>query len=304
MIKKFNYFYTKDNTLIRYTYIPANTSFASGKNIIFLQGRSSFIENYVIPITNLINQGHNVWMMDWRGQGGSERATKHPQKNHVYDFNLLLNDLSEFITICKKHGADNLILYGTSLGAHIGFRYLQEIKDHHVKKAIFLAPLFDIKLGILHKLIAKPIIGLISKFKLEQTVFGELYVPGYGNQKLNAKSKNSRRHEEYHETCQKNKHLLTGGPTLAWAKAMFESINKLKTKPLELNLPIAIYLGGKDNIVDNEFSKTIFKAQNKENKTIKSCLKTFPKASHNILLDFGEASLDKFWQEVQIFINN
>ena len=50
------------------------------------QGRAEFIEKYFETVRELRARGFAVATIDWRGQGGSERALSDPRKGHVGDF--------------------------------------------------------------------------------------------------------------------------------------------------------------------------------------------------------------------------
>ena len=50
------------------------------------QGRAEFIEKYFETVRELRARGFAVATIDWRGQGGSERALADPRKGHVGDF--------------------------------------------------------------------------------------------------------------------------------------------------------------------------------------------------------------------------
>ena len=86
-----------DGSKIRFAYAKPDSEQALNKQIIFLPGRTSFIERQTELFTNLLGRGFTVWSIDWRGQGGSTRTINHPQKNHIYDFDYYLDDLHQLI---------------------------------------------------------------------------------------------------------------------------------------------------------------------------------------------------------------
>ena len=53
--------------------------------VCLFQGRAEFIEKYFETVRELRARGFAVATMDWRGQGGSERALSDPHKGHVGD---------------------------------------------------------------------------------------------------------------------------------------------------------------------------------------------------------------------------
>ena len=65
--------------------------------VVVLGGRGEFIEKYFEVIEELLSRGFAVAAMDWRGQGGSERALRNPRKGHVDDFALYLRDVQALV---------------------------------------------------------------------------------------------------------------------------------------------------------------------------------------------------------------
>ena len=54
--------------------------------VCLFQGRAEFIEKYFETVRELRARGFAVATMDWRGQGGSDRALSDPRKGHAGDF--------------------------------------------------------------------------------------------------------------------------------------------------------------------------------------------------------------------------
>src|SRR5205085_2153687 len=54
--------------------------------LLVLPGRTEFIEKYFEVVAELRARGFAVAMVDWRGQGLSERALKDPHRGHVASF--------------------------------------------------------------------------------------------------------------------------------------------------------------------------------------------------------------------------
>jgi lysophospholipase len=288
------YFNTTDGTKIRYLHIVPKSDHKLDKHFVILPGRSSFIENYAETISQLSTRGYDVWILDWRGQGGSQRFIDHPQKNHTHDFELFVHDLHEFIKLYIQPVTSNIVLFGISLGAHIGFRYLQ-IHQASIVRAIFIAPMFDVNLSPFSRYILRPLLYLLYALKIK-----ELYVPGYGDHCFYTNEEliyDPDRYETLKQSCYKNHQYLTGGPTIAWAKAMFKSITCLKKHSNQaLTLPIFVALAGNDIVVDNQIAKDI------TTKLSNAMLMVYPKANHNILLG-SDAILEIFWQDVDKFMS-
>ena len=86
---------TKDGVSLRFTrwHPPPGRK---GTVVIF-QGRAEFIEKYFETVRELRSRGFAVAIIDWRGQGMSERALSDPRKGHVGDFSEYELDMDVFI---------------------------------------------------------------------------------------------------------------------------------------------------------------------------------------------------------------
>ena len=67
------------------------------RRIVLCHGRTEFLEKYAEAIEELTGRGFEVWSMDWRGQGASDRALKNPYKGHIDRFETYIDDLSWFL---------------------------------------------------------------------------------------------------------------------------------------------------------------------------------------------------------------
>src|ERR1700752_2431846 len=65
--------------------------------VCLFPGRTEFIEKYFETVRDLRARGFAVAVLDWRGQGLSERALSDPQKGHVGDFAEYDVDLDTFM---------------------------------------------------------------------------------------------------------------------------------------------------------------------------------------------------------------
>ncbi len=66
-------------------------------SIAVLGGRGEFIEKYFEVVRELLSRGFAVALMDWRGQGGSDRPLRNLWKGHVDDFSHYGLDLQAFV---------------------------------------------------------------------------------------------------------------------------------------------------------------------------------------------------------------
>jgi len=89
------FFTTSDNVSIRYALFKRTAEPARG-TICLVQGRTEFIEKYFETITDFQKRGFAVATFDFRGQGGSQRLTRHKHLGYVDKFDDYWTDLRDF----------------------------------------------------------------------------------------------------------------------------------------------------------------------------------------------------------------
>lgn len=115
--------------------------------VVFLQGRTEFIEKNLETYGILLRHGFDVWTLDWRGQGLSGREADHRHKGHFLDYGLYLDDLHRFLgeIVRLPEARGQRVLLGHSMGAHVGLRYLHHHPDAF-ERAAFSAAMVDLRL--------------------------------------------------------------------------------------------------------------------------------------------------------------
>ena len=66
-------------------------------NIVIVNGLSEFAKKYFETVRNLDDLGYNVYCMDWRGQGASDRYLSDYFRRHSLGFDRDERDLLQFI---------------------------------------------------------------------------------------------------------------------------------------------------------------------------------------------------------------
>ena len=89
-------------------------------------GRAEFIEKYFEVVRDARARGFAVAILDWRGQGLSERALSNARKGHVFDFSEYDRDLESFVKeIVLPDCPPPLFALGHSMGAAVVIRSAQ-----------------------------------------------------------------------------------------------------------------------------------------------------------------------------------
>lgn len=237
------------------------------KTIIICPGRASFIEKNEIAAKTFDELGFNVYVIDWRGHGGSDRIIQHAQKVFIKSYDQYVEDIKSTIKSIPLSKRKNISLYGGSMGGHIVMRFLQKNPEQKIEAAILIAPMFDVQTQPFPKFAAKIIAWLKTKIGCEGS-----YCYGFGNfdpkRDVFEKQKNTHNKkvfEKQKKVTLNHPQFVTGGPTFGWLHSTFESIkevnncNALKV----IKTPIFIAYADQDRFVDNSNVENIEKCLQK-----------------------------------------
>ncbi len=264
-----------DGTRLRYAHWKSSSASRRG-SLLFLNGRTEFIEKAIASYAVLVQSGLDLWTLDWRGQGLSARALPDPHKGHIDDYQTYLDDLDQFVREATDlpDSQGKTLLLGHSMGGHLGLRY---IHDHPglIDSAVLLAPMIDIAVNRAPlRLLNRAIMGF---------GFGNSYALGTGPFKLvfenpadpsdngtvedyrtllpryRELSQDPAMRAEIEGYVRDNPALALGGPTSSWLDATFRSINiTLAPGYAEaIETPILLIGGGRDRVVVNAQQKQL-----------------------------------------------
>ena len=253
--------------------------------IIIASGYREPIEKYFEVIRDMTDRGFAVWMMDWHGQGGSDRFLRNPQKMHSKGYIEHIETLHQFTNNIVKKSPGPLILLAHSMGAHIGLRYLKE-HEGVFDSAIMTSPMCDILTPGFPRPVAKM---LVTGAKLGK--FLDEYIPFAGDWKdseavfaSNKLTSDPERFGVLAEVYKQKPQLKMGGPTYGWVMHAFNSIAILhNTKYLKsIKTPMLMEISGNDKVVDRD--KTV-----RACKFLPDCIRVdVPKAKHEIWMERDE----------------
>jgi lysophospholipase len=140
---KWNCFVNSDSAKIRYGSCETEVTPATG-TVVIVPGFTEFAEVYFETSKDFLAHGYNVYVMDWRGSGGSDRYPGKTDRANSFGFDHDENDLDQFLSvIVKRHAKQPIFLVAQSIGSHIALRYLH---DHQgiVTAAALAAPPLDL----------------------------------------------------------------------------------------------------------------------------------------------------------------
>lgn len=226
--------------------------------VVVLPGLSEFCEKYFETAHDLLARECAVWILDWRGQGRSDRFfPDDPERRHSEDFAEDLSDLDLWIRhyVRPASGGVPLILLGHSMGGHMGLRWLAG-NPGLLHAAAFTAPLVGIRvLRHLPRWLARTLTHLFDKG------VGTRYAPGGGRWRegstlakarllLTSDPERGAVHEAWyvHDPA-----LRTGGVTFGWLRAAHRSCLALQAPgiPERIGIPCLLAIAGQEGLVDN-----------------------------------------------------
>lgn len=264
--------------------------------VLILPGRTEFIEKYGPTVTEFLNRGHSVAVIDWRGQGLSDRIAKNHQLGHVKNFSDYQLDIAQMLDVVKSEDMPKpSILLAHSMGGCIALRALHNGLE--IDKVIFSAPMWGIYIEPLlrfpAKLIAKigPKIGLSKKFSPNTSPENYVQInPFDGNTLTN----DPEIYAWLTSQLEAHPELGIGGPSLKWLQQAFSETSKLRKTPAPTTDCLCL-LGTKEAIVSpHAITKIMTDWDN-------SKLVTLAGAQHEIFMEEKHVQ-DQAWAEVDAFL--
>ena len=152
--------------------------------VALFPGRTEVIEKYGRVIRDLVAAGYGVALMDWRGQGLSDRLTPDPLLGDVPDFQHYQRDVAELDRILRTYAPDApRFVLAHSMGGAIALRAL--MRGFEAQAAAFSAPMWGLpvaplvaravsfgqKLLALRGLDLRPVPGAGIEFRLWENPF-------------------------------------------------------------------------------------------------------------------------------------
>lgn len=221
--------------------------------MVILPGLRESVEKYFEVVNEMVGKGFEVWVMDWRGQGGSERyLADNPQKAHHEGYDEQIETLHAFTQNILPKSDKPLFMVGHSMGAHIGMRYLKE-HEGVFDSALLSSPMIDIVTAGL----PKPLARQMAKFAKAGNYL-EKYIPGGSDYKGreafegNNKTTDPVRFEAANDVIDNNPALKIGEPTYGWIYHTFISIDVLNDEAYlkAIKTPILMEVSDNDKIVE------------------------------------------------------
>lgn len=223
--------------------------------VLILPGLEEPIEIYGEMARVLVEQGAEVYAVDWRHQGLSVRNAPDPQRVNVADFAIYLADLDAVAAdALEARLADfdgEFVVVGASMGGHLAIRWAEGRDD--IDRMVLLAPAI--------RLYGAPRWAWSAGLDVAATV-GDEYAAGQGPWDeaeslaecggLGVSSYEPRA-AAWHHLLIRDPALRTGGPTYNWLAAIVASSYDIDAlEPGYASAEILILSSDQDRYVDND----------------------------------------------------
>jgi len=293
---QFHYFRAGDNQLLRYGMAQPPHGSPRGC-LLFLNGRSEFMEKYEKVVDQLVFRGFLVVSLDWRGQGLSVRELENRDKGYVRSFQCYLDDLALFFMKVIRPLGLSVTILAHSMGGHIALRSMA-CQGICVKNAVLLSPMVDIVTAPIPRIIAGALAWQMVKWGKEKS-----YIPGNGDYNSHEVrfENNPLTHDpdgfwQEHRCIEKNRDLALGGVTWGWLNAAFDSIEALAKidVPLRITAQVLILSAAQDRVVSCKAQKNLCQ------RLPRGTFVSVPRARHEILNE-SEDILVFFWEHFDRF---
>lgn len=225
-----------------------NTGYGS---VLVFPGRTEYIEKYGRTVAALDDFGFSTFVIDWRGQGLSDRAADDPMAGHVVRFSDYHKDVAAMIKAADQIKLPKpWYLIGHSLGACIGLRAL--VDGLPVSSCAFTSPMWNIRLPAIKKAAAWPV-----SWMAQAVGKGYVYAPGTEGKSYvlstsledNRLTNDSEMYQYFINQANKLADRQIGGPSIGW---LYETLKETRalSRISSPGIPCITFCGTQDELVE------------------------------------------------------
>jgi lysophospholipase len=268
-----------------------------GTAVVF-PGRTEFAEKYGRVAGALVARGFAVAVIDWRGQGLSDRSPVSPMLGQVGDFRDYQRDAAALLDLVDALGLPGPIcLFAHSMGGCIGLRTLLERPDFAA--AVFSAPMWRLHM----KAATRELTGRLARLA-HLTGFGGRLTPGTRRDptpiavgfELNPLTSDPDVFAWCLAQITAHPELALGGPSMQWTSAALREMARLAAGPLP-SLPALVLLGGVETVVSSAMiRRQVARMPRGE-------IAVFPSARHEIFMERPEI-VSAVWERIDRFLDD
>jgi lysophospholipase len=248
---------------------------------VILPGRAEFIEKYGETVAALAARRFAVAILDWRGQGGSDRLLDKRHRGHVVRIEDYLADLAGVLAHLEQRRLPRpWLMLAHSMGGHVGLRHLHD-RPGSFAGAVMSAPMFGIRLQPMPEPLARAICEIALGLGA-----GQRYAPGQRDFDLarclferNNVTSCPVQFEDLRRRLAATPELALGGVTYGWLTASLRSIALIRRPGFveAIATPVLVCQAGHERVVCNRSIAAITR------RLPHGRLLVFPEARHELL---------------------
>ena len=269
-------------------------------HVVFLTGRTEFLEKVALPAEQFVARGYSVITLDWRGQGLSSRQAEPGLKGHVDDFVEFQTDLDALLA---SEQAQTLIgkriLVAHSMGGGIATHTLARTSIvETLDAAVLSAPMLKIAMSPILRFGAWVTmkIGMALGHAKSWPPFGDVKTPYV----LTKPENNMLTSDEtvfnwMVDTARTREDSSIASPTLGWYRAATVAMEKSAELPPP-ELPVLCLLGQNERVVDKA-------AVEAGASRMGARLVRLEEAQHEVLIENADIR-ERVWQAIDTFFDD
>ncbi|UXI01376.1 alpha/beta fold hydrolase [Photobacterium sp. TY1-4] len=228
------------------------TGFNHDKAIIVVNGRIESYWKYQELFYDLVQQGYDVFALDHRGQGVSDRLAEDTELGHIEEFDDYVTDLKTFFEreIAPRDYRQHFML-AHSMGGTIASLFLAE-HPGLIDRAVLSAPMHGININNWMKPIASPLARVVEQLQ-RQPNYAPGQVPYYPKPfSDNPLCQSQIRYQWFRDLYEQKPELKIGGPSARWVWQGLAAARRCIARAPDITTPILLLQGSDDSIVDNQ----------------------------------------------------
>lgn len=242
---------TRDGKKIRYAHFAATGRPMKG-TVVILAGRNECIEKYFETVRDLSGRGLGSAILDWRGQGSSDRLIRDPQRGYVKRFDDYADDLEQFFEeIVLPDCPGPYYMLAHSAGALVALLAAPNMVNR-VRRMVLIAPLLELPgqrppMKTIHRITT--LLCLVGLGRL-YAAWGPRQPGGtpFNENKVTSDPVRYRRNVLLYETYPQ---LALGGPTVKWLRAASKAALGVREPKFmaSIKVPVLVVAAGADRVV-------------------------------------------------------
>jgi len=272
-----------DGVELRFARWRATGSPGLGTVCVF-PGRTEFIEKYFEAVGDLRRRGFNVVVLDWRGQGLSQRLLGNRRKGYVDSFEDFDKDLAALMQqVVLPDCPPPFFAFAFSMGGNILMRNAARAPAWFDRQ-ILVAPM----LGFHDRFGSSPAVRILSEV-VGLIGFGSAFIPFYGGEthasmvkfEGNTLTSDEERFRRSNRIVEAEPALGLGAPTIGWLNAAYATIGEVMESDFaqRVRVPTLIVAGGAEQVVSLKAIETMsFRLKNGSQIIV-------PGARHELLME-------------------